>query len=139
LNRLAVGVFDFSARGRVEQRLEEIGIPRNAVIFEDAFIPVPDKTLRDNFRPTEGGIIIEFLKTDTVRQCTLGFNAEWNGAKVFVTNSHCSRVYLGPDSTEYYQNDWGSLADFVGKEVNDPKYFTGGACPSGYRCRYSDA
>lgn len=60
-----------------------------------------------------------------------------------MTNSHCTHTQGVVDNTEYHQpirpiNPW-DMSNRVGLEIADPPFFTGGNCPSGYRCRYSDS
>ena len=54
-----------------------------------------------------------------------------------MTNSHCTNTQGGVEGTQYGQPDL-SLLNKIGVESVDPLYFTGGVCPAGRRCRYSD-
>ena len=54
----------------------------------------------------------------------------------FITNSHCTTTQGGTEGTKYFQV---TANDFIGTEVADPRYFTGGTCPQGRKCRFSDA
>jgi hypothetical protein len=97
-NRLRVGVETLAARERVEALLARRGVPRAAVIIEQA---KPDRfhaTLRDERRPVQGGVQIE---ADTgifsSKICTLGFNAFRSNVKGFVTNSHCTDTQGGSE------------------------------------------
>jgi len=75
--------------------------------------------------------------------CTLGFNAAKGGVQSFITNSHCSNVQGGITiRTDYYQATRGGVIpnpdNFIGFEVEDPDYTSGGDCPLARRCRTSD-
>jgi hypothetical protein len=140
-NRVRVGVESSVVRERVEAILARRGIPREAVIIEQT---KPDRfhaTLRDERRPVQGGVQIE---ADTgifsSKICTLGFNAFRNNVKGFVTNSHCTENQGGSDGTDFHQpTDPLFGSNKIGDEIADPPYFTGGICPAGRRCRFSDS
>jgi hypothetical protein len=57
----------------------------------------------------------------------------------FVTNSHCSDTRGVVVPTPYWQHSRFVEGTFIGYEAHDPPFFTGGICPEGRRCRYSDA
>ncbi len=134
-NRVAIGVRNITALQPIIRELANQGIPREAVIFEESGPARPRTTLQDRERPTAGGLRINRLGDG----CTLGFNAYAGGVKTFVTNSHCTTVRSEPDNTDFFQVNLDSSADYIGRETADPPFFTGGACPSGRKCRYSDA
>ena len=111
-------------------------------------------------RPVPGGYQINFLSfqgvtvpgvkqpdgtfTPTGLVCTLGFNVIPQGPGVeptpsYVTNSHCTGKQGGTEGTRYYQPLSSIDPTVVATEAADPGYFTGGACPQGRKCRYSDA
>jgi hypothetical protein len=65
-----------------------------------------------------------------------------------VTCSHCTKTQGGSEHTAFHQPEpkkkswWSKIfgsKNKVGHEVADPYYFTGGDCPHGRRCRYSDS
>lgn len=89
-------------------------------------------TLQGKNRPLLNGIQI----SSGGGICTLGATAVRNGVAGFVTNSHCTNVQGGVESTQFFQ---AAGSDQVGVEVADPSYFTGDSCPIGRRCRYSDS
>ena len=70
--------------------------------------------------------------------CTLGFNAIRNGQRSFITNSHCKGAgrHRGHPLLQPAQT---VAPTQIATEVADPAYTTGGGCPSGRRCRRSDA
>src|SRR5262249_7801342 len=57
----------------------------------------------------------------------------------FVTASHCSDKQSVVEGTEYFQPLESVAGSFIGTEVEDPPLFRGDACPTGRRCRFSDA
>lgn len=107
-------------------------MPLEAVIVSEVEPVQPMVTLRDKVRPTAGGLQIAF----SIYLCTLGFNNYRNSTLGFATNSHCTEVQGGVEGTDYGQP---SLAYPIGVEYADPQYWTGGGCPSGRRCRWSDS
>lgn len=75
-------------------------------------------------------------------QCTLGFPVRLvpPNQDGFVTNSHCSRTQGQVDNGRYWQASRPALDnDHAGVEIIDPAYTSGGGCPTGRRCRQSDA
>jgi hypothetical protein len=93
-------------------------------------------TLRDVFRPTIGGIQINFPGY----LCTMGFNVDHAGGRSFITNSHCTNTQGGVDDTPYYQPVSSVDPTVIAVEVADPVYQSGIAgCSAGKVCRHSDA
>jgi len=140
-NRLKVGIATGAARERVQAALKENGIPLDAVVLEETKPIRQHATLRSEVRPMPGGVQIE---ADTgvfaFKTCTMGFNAIRAGVAGFVTNSHCTKTQGGNEGTDFHQPDDPLLSgNHVGNEIVDPTYFTGGICPSGRRCRFSDS
>lgn len=133
-NRIKVGVMDPAAHeSGIRQILEDNNIPFDAVIVSQSEpVKQVSHTLRNTFRPVEGGTQIHFSSS----LCTLGFNAYLAGIRGFVTNSHCSDFFGGFDGTAYYQSLYPNV---IGAEGLDPLFFSGGVCPTGYQCRYSDS
>jgi hypothetical protein len=122
--------------------LDELGIPAAAVVTVNVQRPVTP-LLRDRTRPMTGGTQIQFqtgvggLSTST---CTLGFPAIRNGLLGFVTNAHCSRTRADVDNGRYWQPTRPNFdTDQVGTETVDPPFFTGGGCPEGSVCSFTDA
>lgn len=132
-NRLALGVETLERKQVLEHELERVGVPTDAVIIREDSPTVPVVSLRDRVRPVRGGLQI-YLEESL---CTLSFNTYQNGYS-FITASHCSDEQGAVDSMSYYQP---TLADtnYIGTEVKDPPFFTGYPCPTGRKCRYSDA
>lgn len=137
-NRVAVGV---------TQNASEI----RSAVSDDARITVESakkveflQSLRDDYTGTfkQGGLEIGFRDGFTTYPCTKSTTTKYyDGAYTeygFLTNSHCTAVQGGVEGTQYYQ-DAQDESEVVGVELHDPAYFTGNGCPSGQKCRYSDA
>jgi hypothetical protein len=91
--------------------------------------------LQDASNPKVGGLQIHFGQY----LCSLGFNADHAGGRSFVTASHCSSRQGETDGTAYYQPLSSVAPTPIAFEAQDPSFFTGGACSTGKKCRYSDA
>lgn len=134
-NSLRIGVEKSVPAAAVRGIAARLGIPEDAVIIEETEPFHFAATLRDRVRPVQGGLQINF----SGYLCTLGFNAVRSGVNSFITNSHCTNTQGGTEGTQYYQPSSSTGSSYIGTEVADPTYFTGGACPAGRRCRYSDS
>lgn len=135
-NRLLIGVEKMEMLELVEQELAKLGIPGEAFIIEQAGPVEVDVTLRDRVRPVVGGLQIAFGDNYT---CSLGFNAIRSGVSGFVTCSHCTGTQGSVDGTVFHQPTISGTANRIGIETVDPPFFTGGECPTGRQCRYSDS
>jgi hypothetical protein len=134
-NRVRIGVEHAAAAGQVRNVLARLGIPASAVIVE---ITEPIKqlaTLQGSVRPVVAGVQINFPGFI----CSVGFNASRGGTRGFVTASHCTNTQGGVESTPYWQPLRTVNPTQIATEIADPGYTTGGSCPSGRRCRRSDA
>jgi hypothetical protein len=132
-NRLRIGIMDTPGEAdAVEKSLAELNVPLEAVLISQTKPVVPE--LRNVRRPLRGGLQINFGGF----LCTLGFPAVRQGVTGFVTNSHCTNTQGGVESTVYHQPIASGTANRIGQEIADPTYFTGGSCPAGRRCRFSD-
>ncbi len=135
-NRIRLGIEDTKASTlrELDRELAVRKIPQAAVLVE----PVPGvhraATVQDRFRPVRGGLQIAFSNF----LCTLGFNANRLGVAGFVTNSHCSGQQGGVQNTVMFQNT-NAAGNRIGIETVDPFFFTGGSCPAGRACRFSDS
>lgn len=134
-NRVFVGVENAQAAAEVRAVAARLGLPSMAVVVKEVEPIYFMATLRDLVRPVVGGLQINFPGF----LCTLGFNALDAGVNSFVTASHCTMTQGGVESTPYWQPLSSMAGSFIGTEVEDPAYFTGGVCPATRRCRYSDA
>lgn len=140
-NRVRIGIERGAPEGverALRARLRTLGVPQRAVVFEEVPPILPLQTLRDPFNPVPGGVEIHWSNF----LCTLGFNArpvvDTAPAEscFFVTNDHCTDVQGQVTGTVYMQPLFGPQ---IAVEVLDPPFFSGGACPAGRICRYSDA
>lgn len=135
-NRLRIGIQDQAVQSVVQEHLAQLGIPREAVIIEVTEPIKAATTLRDKQPTLVGGLQIQYGS----KGCTLGFIANRSGVKGIVTNSHCTSIQGGVENTVYYHPSGSGSTNRIGIETVDPPYSpgTGGVCPSGRRCRYSD-
>lgn len=153
-NRLTIGVESEILREQLNDMLKKTDVPREAIIIEKTKPVRFHNNLRGYHRPILGGVMISIdVGWSKIQTCTLGFNAIQGKYNGFVTNSHCTRVRGGTENTEFYQPEepfWRELFDEfvlfgfvrdtkVGDEIVDPDFFTGGKCPKGRKCRYSDS
>ena len=134
-NRLRFGVENAAAIAGVRNALSRLGIPSSAYLIEVTEPIHLVATLRDRWRPTQGGIQIHFGQF----LCTMGFNADDGAERSFITASHCTKRQGGVQGTTYFQPTSTVDATVVATEVEDPTYFRGGACPRGRKCRFSDS
>lgn len=135
-NRLQIGVKDSRVIPQVENELISLGVPREAVNI-GVIAPVKlQQTLQSTQRPFMGGLQI---RPNTGGNCTLGFPAVRAGLAGFVTNSHCTNAQGGVEGTVFHQATINGVLNRIGVETVDPAYFSGGPCPSGRVCRYSDS
>lgn len=134
-NRIVVGVESPGDVPAAQTAAAGLGIPTGAIIYETGKPIYPMHTLRDEAPELQGGYQINYPGF----LCTLGFPARSGNEASFITNSHCTNRQGGVESTPYFQPLSSVNATQIGVEVDDPHYFTGGSCPAGYRCRFSDA
>jgi hypothetical protein len=134
--RLVFGVENAAAIRGVQTALTRLGIPASVTTVKVVPPIYQVATLRDRFRPTQGGIQIHFGNY----LCTMGFNADDGTQRSFITNSHCTGKQGGVQGTQYYQPLSSVDATVIAAEVEDPQYLRGIAgCPNGKKCRRSDA
>jgi hypothetical protein len=141
-NRVVIGVEDDAAAAAVRRHLTMLALPTDAVIVERAAPIQAEQTLRERVRPVAGGLSINFVRGTSGFLCTLGFNVRAPnrpGVEGFVTNSHCSDTRGEVIPTPYWQHSRAVANTFIGLEAHDAPYLSGGACPEGRRCRWSDA
>lgn len=146
-NRIVIGA---EAPEKVRRSLSEVMHSSNIPSVEVEVVQfdgmAQSATLRDRYRPILGGLQIDWLTPGGAHYlCTLGlpviFAADHpSDARSFgLTNSHCSGTQGGNQGTEFYQGPSMLFTDYVGVEYRDPAYSTASPCPSGKRCRWSDA
>lgn len=141
VNRIHVGILPDAPDGTyklVEQGLLARGLPEGSFVLGPWERPVPMADLRNRILPVSGATQISSGNIFNYWNCTLGFNAEFQGVKGFVTNSHCTQGYFVNNFNDYTQGDFILHPDMA-TEHSDPAAFSGGACPSGKICRYSDS
>lgn len=134
--KLVFGVENANAIPGIERSLEARGLSPDefSVVVTEPIRMVA--TLRDVFRPTVGGIQINFPGY----LCTMGFNVDHAGGRSFITNSHCTTTQGGVENTPYYQPVSSVDNTVIANEVADPAYQSGIAgCSPGKVCRRSDA
>ena len=134
-NRIEIGVERGTPTGEVKAALARMGIPASAAVIEEVEPFTNAATLRNRIRPVPGGVQINFPGF----LCTLGFNARRDTQRSFITNSHCTNQQGGNESTPYWQPSQTTAPTRIATEVQDPGYTQGNGCPSGRRCRRSDA
>ncbi len=135
------GFDDMALQGKVEEELKALGIPTEGVIIEKSAPFVEDLTLQDAVRPVDAGVQIHDYDAGTV--CSLGFITQVTDPELgtfpgVVTAHHCTRTRGAADGDRFYQPSY-STSNYVGPEYLDSPFFTGGSCPPGSQCRYSDA
>lgn len=97
-NRIVVGILEGGSIEAVEQRLNELGIPREAVRIEETAPNELAANLQSAVRPMVGGRRIVYRTRDGVYTgCTHGFNVVRNGVRGFMVNAHCT----GPEDARY--------------------------------------
>lgn len=133
-NVISAGISSPEAEEELRARLDEHGIPQEAVVTEQTAPAEGDLTLRDRYRPLQGGFQIQNANNGI---CTLGFNAYWNGGRAWLTNSHCTGQYWKTDGIAFYQN-LVTGGNYVGSESYDRGPWRCGFFWL-YQCRYSDA
>jgi hypothetical protein len=137
---IAVGVATPAAAAAARNYAASAGVPSDRVKIVQAKPVRFFAGLQNQIRPVKGGLQIESRgKVDCTMMATV-FNRA-RAKKGLLTNSHCSSALFSADDTAFYQaggNIFGN--DYVAKEVVDPPpnaALTG--CPSGRRCRVSEA
>ena len=140
-NRVTIGVVGDPSRQRFEALAKSLGVPFEALIIEETQPIRFHASLRDKRRPVPAGVQIEIdTGVFAYKLCTLGFNVVRNGRDGFVTNSHCTKNRGVSNDDDFHQpNDPLFSGNKIGDEDSDPRYFTGGVCPSGRKCRFSDS
>jgi hypothetical protein len=134
-NRVTIGL-ERGALAQVRGVVARLGIPLEAVSFQETRPIQQVATLRNKVRPVMGGLQINFPGF----LCSLGFNALRNGQRSFITASHCTNHQGGVEATPYYQPTQQASPAKIATEVSDPAYSsTKPGCPAGFRCRFSDA
>lgn len=141
-NQIVIGVQNRELdEPAIRARAAQLDVPDEALLVEERSRSDfnINSSLQDTHRPVVGGLQVQYqVNTTTAHSCTLGFNARRvsSGAEGFVTNSHCSKTFGALDGTSYGQPLYTPI---LASETVDPPLFTGGDCPAGRKCRYSDS
>lgn len=141
-NCVTVAVANWEAKPAAERFIVQAGVPADAVriVQHDKFVFA--QTLRDQFRPTKGGVRIKFNSFLSFGgSCTQTAVALRGGVQGLITNSHCTRTIGGVEQTEIYQAGTVPFGfDFVATELVDPPWTAAvPGCPAGRLCRLSDS
>ena len=136
-NRLWIGVENMDLQWKVEEELGSLDIPREAVIIEKFEYFVEDShTIQEEVRPVDAGAQIE--NSDSNFYCTLGFVTFRDDEELgIVTAHHCGTERAAVDGDNYHQPEEDGDDNLIGEETIDPAFFTGGTCPGGKECRFS--
>lgn len=142
-NSLLVGLASAADQGRWDELARSAGLPSDVVRYQVMEVPTPRAGVHDRIRPTAGGIQITVAQSQGSFLCTLGANISYvpdPGNKYFITASHCSNNMWAVDTypTEWYQATVLPADLIATGEAVDPPPFSGGGCPAGRVCRYSD-
>lgn len=142
-NQLVIGIQDEALRSQIAGFVSSRHVPQEAFAIVQREPLSFAATLRDRVRGVGGGLQID-VAVGTGGECTLGYNTirwteDFQLEYVFVTNSHCTSIRGGVESTAFYQSTAGQGTHLIGYEIADPHYWSGSPCPLGRRCRYSDS
>jgi hypothetical protein len=134
--KLVFGVENANAVAGITRSLIARGLSSDEFVVQVTAPIHQMATLQSEFRPTQGGIQINFPGF----LCTMGFNVDHAGGRSFITNSHCTTNQGGVDNTPYYQPTSGVNGTVIATEVADPVYQSGiPGCSAGKVCRHADA
>lgn len=149
-NHLYIGASDAAVVSRLQATFDALRVPADARRIEVTARPKPVGTLDSLLRPIAGGTKMTMMQnlggSDFPLECTMGQLVTLYGATYILTASHCTNFYEnigGMDNTTFYQpaRDYAKAdQNYVGQEALDPVFQYGlTGCPSGVKCRYSDA
>ena len=111
-NRLCVGVHLGGGLAAARALVARLGILADAVAIEESEPVQTRKLLTDRFSPVPGGVLIS-------AGCTLGFNALYNGVRVFLTAAHCTHQF-GSTSPANVFGQPDHVTREIGLESYDP-------------------
>ncbi len=135
-NRVKIGVERGTSPAEVSAAIARLGVPASAVVVQETEPITQVATLQSKIRPVRGGVQINFPGF----LCSLGFNANRNGVRSFITASHCTNTQGGVEATPYWQPTQTIAPTKIATEVSDPAYFSNrSGCPANRKCRRSDA
>ena len=144
-NRILFGLDDMGQVEEARRIMEDLGIPKEAVIFEEARAELlaNGDSVNAKWRPLTGGIQHK-IRFDSA-YCTVGFTTERNNVDGLVVASHCTNTdhtVGGIDDANIYQPSRHVFQNNkVAVEDIDPnlRSINHWMCPENYGCRYSDA
>lgn len=148
INRIAIGVVDTPVGERLGTLVEQIGIPRAAVVFSIRKPPVRTSapvSLSSVWDTLAGGIKIT---ASTIGNCSLGMivkRANSSDTSYYaLTAGHCGGSMGQKDSVVWYQpllSSGGAGSGYIGWEAIDPPYLNDPSprCTTSGSCRWSDA
>lgn len=147
-NRIQLGVTDSEKnRAVIVENLDQLQIPRGAVLISEEAPIQALSELNDRHRPIRSGLRIRTPAEPGglfTRACTVGPLAVNSGMTGFVTAAHCSRYQGEVDHEHYYQPgpDASVISppfDRIGSERKDP-FLSSSNCPyAGRKCSTTDA
>ncbi|MCC8996631.1 MAG: S1 family peptidase [Nitrosomonas sp.] len=144
-NCVTIGVTTKEGMSRAEKYIAKIGVPNGAVRVVQHQEAEFYHSLRDVFRPFEGGIQMSFWESIgvfpgvTPNACTVTAVAKRAGVMGFLTNSHCTNAGTGGAlGTPLHQPSLISLASAT-DTVNPAWIPSLPNCPPGRLCRFSDS
>jgi hypothetical protein len=106
-NRIVIAVATNEAATAVRTILASMNVPDSAHSIVRADHPVPGlDSLRGVVRPTTAGVWIVRSFGGYSSNCSLGANVWKTGSYYFITNSHCSQLFLAPDTSS---STWGRV------------------------------
>jgi hypothetical protein len=138
LNRLVVGVAHAEEIPAMEQELDVLSVPTSGREVGVSRLIDRHQDITETLDTVVGGLLIEHYDPG-IGECTLGFNALYNGQLAFTTASHCSSTEGALDPVDR----WGQhrISRLIGYEHADPPYLPWvyvPGCPAWQRCRRSD-
>lgn len=130
-NTVTLGIYDSTIESSVREAAGKIGIPDDALTIEIMNeVKEAGWDLQDYAPYLESGYEIMFGPSDT-QKCTMGpiaFRGSFSGAiGGFLLNSHCTAVKGGVDNNPIYQETWAWPGEYIGYEIVDPAWTSGGA------------
>jgi len=142
-NQVVVGTSDLSVSQTIQLAAARAGLPKAALLIEQT-APVnveQQPTLQGTNRPVPGGVQIQSVagtcSLNSDMQLRFGWDpGNFDPAGYFITASHCTDAFGSVTNMAMGQP---TFSDQIGLEAFDPPLFTGGSCPAGRQCRWSDA
>jgi hypothetical protein len=140
LNRVEIGLAPGASTVRAAERLAELDVPLEVIVFVEAdYVPeLSTDSITARRRPVMGG-----LQVYTFTECTAGFNVLWgqDTLRALMVNAHCVPPVGSVSPYVVYQPLLAGDTNRIGIEIVDPGFHT---CtpegePTSLKCRHSDA